>query len=80
MALALEGKRALVGGSSRGIGFGCAEALAAAGAEVIVTSRDADALEGARASLLAPLGQDHRAIAVDFSDWRSLREKVAKEI
>ncbi|MDP4992203.1 MAG: SDR family NAD(P)-dependent oxidoreductase, partial [Marivita lacus] len=37
----LDGKRALVAGGSRGIGLGCAVALAEAGAHVIVAARNA---------------------------------------
>lgn len=41
----LEGKLALVTGSSKGIGAASAEALAAAGAHVVLTGRDVRALE-----------------------------------
>lgn len=42
----LSGKIALVTGASRGIGAATAQALAAAGAHVIITGRDVKALEG----------------------------------
>lgn len=40
----LDGRRALVTGASRGIGLGCAVALAEAGAHVVLAARGADAL------------------------------------
>lgn len=58
-----EGRLALVTGSSRGIGAATAEALAAAGAHVVLTGRDVKALEAVEdaiherggASTIAPL-------------------------
>jgi gluconate 5-dehydrogenase len=43
----LTGKRALITGSSRGIGYTIAEGLAAAGAEIILNSRHQDQLDRA---------------------------------
>jgi gluconate 5-dehydrogenase len=47
----LDGKRALITGSSRGIGFALAGGLASAGAEVVLNGRDAAALAVAAAKL-----------------------------
>jgi gluconate 5-dehydrogenase len=47
----LDGKRALVTGSSTGIGYALAQALAAAGAEVVLNGRNADKVREAAATL-----------------------------
>ncbi|WP_126976460.1 SDR family NAD(P)-dependent oxidoreductase [Frigidibacter oleivorans] len=49
----LTGQRALVTGASKGIGLASARALAQAGAHVILTSRDATALQRVAADLAA---------------------------
>jgi 3-oxoacyl-[acyl-carrier protein] reductase len=54
--LNLEGKAALVAASSKGLGYGCARALALEGAMVCLNGRDAEALEGAAARLRAETG------------------------
>ena len=45
MDLGIKGRRALVCASSKGLGRGCAEALAKAGVDLIINARGADALE-----------------------------------
>ena len=49
----LEGKRALITGSSQGIGFAIAEGLAQAGARIVLNGRDLKKLEKAKAELEA---------------------------
>jgi NAD(P)-dependent dehydrogenase (short-subunit alcohol dehydrogenase family) len=51
MDLQLKGKRALVTGSTAGIGFAIAKALAAEGAAVVINGRAADRVEAALAQL-----------------------------
>ena len=53
MDLGLSGKRALVLSSSRGLGLGIAQALAAEGADVMLTARSADRLKAAAEAINA---------------------------
>ena len=50
----LDGRRALVTGGSRGIGFACAAAFAQAGAHLTLAARSADDLESAARALRDP--------------------------
>ena len=63
----LAGRRALVTGSSRGIGRALAEGLAGAGAEILLNSRDAETL-GAAAADLAEKGAKVKALAFDATN------------
>lgn len=63
----LHGKRALVTGGSRGLGFACAVALAHAGAQVWIAARDRQALDAA-ATLAAEHGLDLHSVALDITD------------
>lgn len=71
----LAGRRALVTGSSRGIGLGIATALAGAGAELILNARDTVAL-GAAAARLAGGGARARGVAFDVTNAESVNEAV----
>ena len=53
MALGIQGKWALVCAASKGLGKGCAKALAAEGANVVITARGAEALQATAAELRA---------------------------
>jgi len=64
--LGLAGRRALVTGSSKGIGKAIAAALAAEGARVTICARGADALGEAEAELRRA-GADVRAVAADLT-------------
>ena len=63
----LDGRRALVTGASRGIGLGCAVALAGAGAHVVMAARGAEALQGA-VEEMAREGLSCQALALDVTD------------
>jgi 3-oxoacyl-[acyl-carrier protein] reductase len=66
MDLGIKGKWALVGGASKGLGLGCAHALAREGAHVVIVARGAEALEAAAVEL-RKLGTTILAVAVDIT-------------
>jgi 3-oxoacyl-[acyl-carrier protein] reductase len=66
MDLGLKGKWALVGGASKGLGLGCATALAQAGVHLVMVSRGAEALE-ASAAHLRTLGVTVLTVAQDIT-------------
>jgi NAD(P)-dependent dehydrogenase (short-subunit alcohol dehydrogenase family) len=72
----LEGRTALVTGAGRGIGRGCAEALARAGADVVAVSRSPDELEQVAAEVRA-LGRNARPVALDVTHSKSIRHLVS---
>ena len=53
MDLGIAGKWALVCGASKGLGFGCAQALVREGVNVLIVARGAEALEAAVEKLIA---------------------------
>ena len=67
----LTGQKAIVTGSSKGIGRGIALALAHAGADVVVTSRDAARAEPV-AQEIRGVGRDALAVALDVADVESI--------
>lgn len=72
MDLGISGLNALVLGGSRGLGFACAQALAAEGVRVAINGRDREHLER-QAALLGP---DAVALAGDVSSAASRRAIV----
>ncbi|WP_108396404.1 SDR family oxidoreductase [Devosia submarina] len=71
----LTGRRALVTGSSRGLGLAMASALAGAGASIVLNARDEVAL-GAAAADLAATGADVHALAFDVTSEESVTDAV----
>jgi gluconate 5-dehydrogenase len=67
----LTGRRALITGSSQGIGFALAQGLAAAGAKVVLNGRDAAKLAAAAAQI-----PDAATLAFDATDHAAVRAAV----
>jgi NAD(P)-dependent dehydrogenase (short-subunit alcohol dehydrogenase family) len=78
--LGLNGKRAIVTGGSRGIGFAIAAALAAEGAHVVLAARDPARLEAAAADLNARGGGTVHGVPVDTGDDDSVRNLVQRAV
>ncbi len=68
MDLGIAGKKALVCASSRGLGLGCARALAEAGVNLVMNARGAEALEEAAEAIRQEFGVEVVAVAADVSN------------
>ena len=67
MDLGIAGKVALLTGASRGIGFACAEALAAEGVRIAICARGQDEIEAAKREILEKTGGEVEAFVADVS-------------
>ena len=67
MDLGIRGKRALVCASSKGLGRGCAEALAEAGVDLVMNARGAEALEQAAQEIRDRFGVEVVTVACDVT-------------
>jgi len=63
----LDGRVAVITGGGRGIGFACAEALAEAGARIVILEKD-EAAAGAAVQLLRAAGAEARVRLGDVTD------------
>ena len=67
MDLGIKGKRAVVAASSKGLGLGCAEALAEAGCDLVMNARSAGPLSEAAASIRSRFGVAVEEVACDVT-------------
>ena len=68
MDLKLEGKVSLITGASRGLGAATANLLAAEGARLAISARDADTLEATAADIRAASGAEVATVAQDLTE------------
>jgi len=65
--LGIRGRRAIVCAASKGLGRGCAEALAAEGVELVLNARGAEALEATAEAIRSTHGVEVTAVAGDVT-------------
>jgi 3-oxoacyl-[acyl-carrier protein] reductase len=78
--LGLRGRVALVGGASRGLGYACAEVLAAEGARLVVCSRGRDRIEAAASEIARKTGSDVLGIAADLNSASEIDRLVDRAV
>jgi 3-oxoacyl-[acyl-carrier protein] reductase len=76
MNLSLEGRNAIICGSSQGIGYAIAEELALMGANCILLARNEENLHIAASQLDTSIRQLHTYYAVDFNDETATRSLI----
>ena len=74
MKIDLAGKKALIGGSSKGIGLGIASQLAESGASVCLMARNESKLKEIVNQL--PNSENHSYLIVDFSNFEEYKIKI----
>ncbi|WP_411890005.1 SDR family oxidoreductase [Yoonia sp. SDW83-1] len=77
MDLGIKGKRALVCASSKGLGRGCAEALAEAGVSLVLNARGAEALNATADQIRSAHGVDVVTVAADVATDAGRAELLA---
>ncbi|MGC1516730.1 MAG: SDR family oxidoreductase [Maribacter sp.] len=78
MEISLKGKKALVGGSSGGIGKAIAEQMATSGATVTLMSRSAEKLKKIVSALPTEFAQQHQFLVVDFNDFEGYQKIISE--
>ncbi len=80
MDINLTAKRALVCGSSQGIGRACAIELAGLGASVTLFSRNQEKLEKVKQELCTAQGQQHKVLIADFSQPAQVNSTIIEDV
>jgi 3-oxoacyl-[acyl-carrier protein] reductase len=77
LSMDLKGKRALVAGSTQGIGLASAQALASLGANCVLIARNEEKLKEAVTTLDNSHGQHHGYLVADFSQPEQVKDVVS---
>ena len=80
MNSSLSGKRAVVGGSTQGIGFAIAKELALQGASCLLLARNEQSLKEAVAKLDTTVGQSHDYRVADYNQPEQLKEIISEYV
>jgi 3-oxoacyl-[acyl-carrier protein] reductase len=76
MNLNLEGKTAVVCGSTQGLGWASAAELALLGCNVVLFARNEESLKAAIANLHTGKGQQHSYLVADFNDTQKVKNVI----
>ncbi|MCK4249758.1 MAG: SDR family NAD(P)-dependent oxidoreductase [Candidatus Omnitrophica bacterium] len=77
--ISLKNKIAVVTGSSRGLGKAMAVALASAGADIVITSRDIESLYKTEKEITA-MGRDVLKVNLEVKDNESIKDLVKQTL
>jgi len=80
MNLSLEGKYALICGSTQGIGLAIADELALLGATCTLVARNEKALKEVSGRLSSKFHQQHRYLVADFTQPEELKKVIASYV
>jgi len=77
MDLGIKGRRAIVCAGSKGLGRGCAEALAREGAELVITARGGEALEATAKAIRDAVGVTVKTVQGDITTEKGRADVLA---
>lgn len=80
MNLSLEGRNAVVCGSTQGIGLAVAEELAMLGANCILIARNEESLKTAVHTLDIALRQQHDYLVADFTNTKDVKKAIEEHV
>src|SRR5271166_5646657 len=77
LELGISGRKAIVCGSSKGLGRACAVALAEAGCDIVVNGRDRERLAQTAGEIREATGVVVHEVAGDLNDWATRAALIA---